>query len=954
MNVDIGFSANSFKNEMLRTMGGYVAGLAQGGKPGYLADLVANGRVRLVEGGVEQTGKNGWMGRSEADKQLNNDMRTAFVKALANELGLKGEMDELVNRLGSLFGREVFKSEDYGKGRPLTMRRITTVLNKLDDVKYSMLAEKASLAIDRMTEETGPALVKVVKDTLAQLGGEINPKLAKAVVAQISEFVSRASLGAVTTLNLEDICFGALGALSKSGNVKSDDLEALTAKLRTALGGEDGKFAKLVAEIKKDATTCLASRAQFHGIYFAQRYPRADVEPTLQRFAAVFGDDDQKCRMYALISLEIDADIAQQGISEKHQLQYTCSRLREYGVSAEEAKLLWNIDNLETRTVQKVNKSALSAVQVQQLIDKRIVSDLSLLLGVPNTDETLVDFAGKLKADCPKFGAPLEAFGEKVKTLARGLMNLGTTLLKRVEAEQPQLTTPQKLAAVARMLQTIKTEVAAQVAKGEIDLEQAIGNAVVPPAEELANPTVEEQMNAFKALLLKYRADFATEDGNANNANGFQSRARSKMEAILGTLDKVVTMSAVKDQVIAKLEEAKKSVKGDYKKPCNSTQPGREAVLMIERGMGGAGAHGDINAVGEMAFAVETFCEVPELLRMALEEDARNGNDACFLELCEALNTDGCVQAYAETIAVVHDKFNGFEIGVDLGTKENPLKLDVLIGRAFQAVFPKVDTDHPISFDDFAERFARFLADRDRGSYEDRLAEIRENKEALMSFLVDIGVEDRPMLTKTTLFNRLFADPARQTGKVERDGEDFVWKGLVFRSETAPYNAVCERGKKSAQRVDGFSSRNDLSVPANLKEAKGLGEGLGATGQSGVSCCRTVEQCIGYATVKEAGRDCYVYIIDTTKMGADEKAWDMDSVYDAHGGTNPTKTGAEVNASSIRKEAVMGWIKVPARIAGIDKGVNGKSIEETKLDLLKRYAELHPEAIKLNPDFSVA
>ena len=49
----------------------------------------------------------------------------------------------------------------------------------------------------------------------------------------------------------------------------------------------------------------------------------------------------------------------------------------------------------------------------------------------------------------------------------------------------------------------------------------------------------------------------------------------------------------------------------------------------------------------------------------------------------------------------------------------------------------------------------------------------------------------------------------------------------------------------------------------------------------------------------------------------------------------------------------MGWIWVPAQIAGIDRGANGKSIEETKLQRLKFYVEQHPEAIELNPDFGV-
>lgn len=953
MDVNIGFKADTFANEMLRTMGNYVAGQAVGGRPGHLTTLVANGRVRLIEGGVEQTGKNGWAGRSAADKQQNDEMRSAFLKSLANELGLKGDSETLVARLEALFGRDVFKSGDYGKGRPLTMRRVTAVLNKVDEAKRQLLTERVSAAFDRLAEN-GPRLEEVMKATLAKRDLGIGRDVAKAVLAQVSQFVEKACTGAATTLDLEEICRAALATLKTFvGPERAESQKALTEKLQAALGGPDSPFGKLVDRIKRDATLCLAGRAQFRGEYFAQHYSRQDVEPLIARFSAVLGNDAQKCRMYVLIRLLIDDEIKEKEISAKYVQAYTCSRLCEFGVTEDEARQLWNVENLKMRSAQKVNSSELTAGAVHKLVDGEVVSGLSLLLGVPATSERLSELAGRLKADCPTFGESLLTYGKQVRSLAKGLTNLGTTLLKRVGAERPNLTTPQKLAAVARMLQTIKAVVSEQVEKGEIDLEAAIQRAAVPMAEELAHPTVEEQVDAFKALLLKYRADFTDERGNANNANGFRSRTRSKLEAILGTLDKVVTMSAVKDRVIAKLEEAKKLVQGDYRKPCNSTAPGREAVRMIEVAMGGAGAHGDINAVGEMAFAVETFCEIPELLRQALEEDARNGNDAGFLELCEALNTDGCVQAYAETIAVVHDKFNGFEAGLDLGSDKVHYTVDVLVGKTFKAVFPKVSADNPISYDDFAERFARFLADHNRGSYEDRLAEIHASKDVLLSFLEDAGVVDRPVLTKTTLFNKVFADPARQTGEVVRDDGDFIWKGLVFRAETRPFSQVLEHGRKAPQPVDGFSSRNDLSVSANLLEAKGLGKGLGATGQSGVSCCRTVNQCIGYASVGETGQGCYLYVIDTTKMGANEKAWDMDSVYDAHGGENPDKTGAEVNASSVRKEAVMGWIKVPARIADINKSANGKSIEETKLQQLKFYVEQHPEAITLNPDFGV-
>ena len=189
--------------------------------------------------------------------------------------------------------------------------------------------------------------------------------------------------------------------------------------------------------------------------------------------------------------------------------------------------------------------------------------------------------------------------------------------------------------------------------------------------------------------------------------------------------------------------------------------------------------------------------------------------------------------------------------------------------------------------------------------------------------------------------------PEFETGKVEKTTDSFEFKGIVFRSDSRSFNVVRDHGTASPQKVDGFSSQKDLSDEANLLEAKGIGEALGATGQSGVSCSRQLNKCIGYATAPMGNSFSYVYVIDTTRLGEGEHAWDMDSVYDAGGGKNPEKTGKEVNASAIRKEAVMGWIKVPREVADFD----GADADNAKVTLLKRYCLEHPGAIEANPDY---
>lgn len=743
MNIDLNFDAKSFTNETLRNIGVFVTNQASGGETPHLTRLIADGRVRLVSGVVEQTGKNGWFLRSSRDEKTNDEMRDIFVDALSKEFGIEGlDGQARLARLQQLFGADIFKFEDYGKGRPLTMRRITHVLNKIDDVKWSLRLEcmhAASRRLGPCTDELKEIVCAAAKALKAT--DKTENSVLVAFRRQVSTFVGFARTGSATTFDLEALCFAALEHV-RAGAVSAEAVKSLADRLRAQIGENLDRMNELAMEIKQDAELCLDVRANFNGDNFASRYTRVDAEAQMAKFRNLGDVDDAKCRKYTLINLEIRNALEELKLEEAEHSRYIRTRLRGFGVSDADAKKFWSIGDLNALETVVEQKTDSTSAGVLKMIDDKLSPALGLLLGRPETDGETVKFLAKLRAECPVCGKELEAFGRRVKEAADALTNLGTILSDRVEKALPTLSTDCKLAAVARMARSVRERLGQMVGRGETDFVKVIGEVEVPSAESLANPTVEDQMEAFKVMLLKYREEFSDARGNSNNENGFQSRVRSKLEAILTTLDKVVSMSAVKSDVLAKLEAAKVCVKGDYKKPCNKTEPGREAVKMIETAMGGVGAHGDANAPGEMGFAVDMFCKVPELFRHALEEDRKRGNDESFRFLCEALNTDGCVQAYAESINAVNDKFNGFEEVVDLGPKgDGKLSIDVLVGRVFPTLFKNVGEANHIAFTDFAARLARYLADRAYGTYEERLQEITANKNDRLAFLSDFGVD---------------------------------------------------------------------------------------------------------------------------------------------------------------------------------------------------------------------
>ena len=151
--------------------------------------------------------------------------------------------------------------------------------------------------------------------------------------------------------------------------------------------------------------------------------------------------------------------------------------------------------------------------------------------------------------------------------------------------------------------------------------------------------------------------------------------------------------------------------------------------------------------------------------------------------------------------------------------------------------------------------------------------------------------------------------------------------------------------------AEGFKSQNDLSVPRNRTEAMGLGVktedgavgGWGATGKSGVSTSKTLNGAIAYR-----GGGCTIYVIDTTKIPKDEKAWDMERTVYENGymvRRNPEddETMGEVNISTVPRSAIVGWIKVPK-----DSGFDSTVDNEERLHILQGNPDCKAE---FNPDY---
>ena len=196
-----------------------------------------------------------------------------------------------------------------------------------------------------------------------------------------------------------------------------------------------------------------------------------------------------------------------------------------------------------------------------------------------------------------------------------------------------------------------------------------------------------------------------------------------------------------------------------------------------------------------------------------------------------------------------------------------------------------------------------------------------------------VSSKEMPKITNQEEFEDFFfsLDTNTQSGSLVEDGkmpdalgnerETFVFHGIVFRSD--------DRKISFPTMENGFTSRNDLSKIENKIEAMGLGVkgqdeqgkdiivGPGATGQSGVSCAKTIGGAITYLDENKT-----FYIIDTTKIPKNEKAWDMENTILKNKFKETDESNGEVNVSYIPRNAIIGWVNIP-------RGTLGRAIANT-------------------------
>lgn len=159
---------------------------------------------------------------------------------------------------------------------------------------------------------------------------------------------------------------------------------------------------------------------------------------------------------------------------------------------------------------------------------------------------------------------------------------------------------------------------------------------------------------------------------------------------------------------------------------------------------------------------------------------------------------------------------------------------------------------------------------------------------------------------------------------VQKECKLYSYEGLVFRGDSRPPETIIEAS-------GGFKSKNDLTRPENMLEAQGLGQGIGATGQSGVSCAKKLDGAFPYCTTGQVG---YVYIVDTTKLGQGNKAYDMADISMKNGFKATDETGGEVNVTDIPPSAIIGWLEIPTAGDILDAGgdVTGRMLDGLKLE----------------------
>ena len=259
MAIAINFSTNNFDNEFLRSLATSMVNSQTDGS------FNEDNRVVRAGDGFLADHKISVLSRTAAEKAENNAIRTAFCRGVEIELGRLG-LD--TSDLG-----KVFKAEDYGDGRPLTERRIVSVLNALSEIKKQRLAQAAAaetFTVNHLTSTTSAdrirhpefaaELGKLAKDVIKEGYFEsLAEKLAKKskfneIAPVISAFTSRVVMGARSINNKFDqdelnkiICAITRAAIEASGDLGLV-IKGYGAEKMRVLGNELSDFSMEAAE----------------------------------------------------------------------------------------------------------------------------------------------------------------------------------------------------------------------------------------------------------------------------------------------------------------------------------------------------------------------------------------------------------------------------------------------------------------------------------------------------------------------------------------------------------------------------------------------------------------------------------------------------------------------------------------------------------------------------------
>lgn len=145
--------------------------------------------------------------------------------------------------------------------------------------------------------------------------------------------------------------------------------------------------------------------------------------------------------------------------------------------------------------------------------------------------------------------------------------------------------------------------------------------------------------------------------------------------------------------------------------------------------------------------------------------------------------------------------------------------------------------------------------------------------------------------------------------------------------------------------MQGYDERGAVLTGADLgaKADNGVIGGWGATGKSGVSTGKSIGGAIAYR-----GSGSTLYVIDTTKIPKGEKAWDMEKTvyengYKVRQNQEDDETMGEVNISTVPRNAIVGWLKIPPFVK-----IDNITDNAEKLAMLQNNPDCE---IEFNPDY---